>query len=463
MFADRVPRRGSDAPRANAALRGSRQAAEVLPSAKDLAGSGRPLPQAVRAPAEAAFGQNFSQVRVHEDAAAQRSAESLGARGWSWGEHVVLGKTSGADTLAHELAHVAQQREAPREASLQLGERHGALEDDAHAAVRGGHPPSLKAESRAVQMQSGEEKGRPPSLQLPQLQAPPRLQMPQHNFGYQPPKLDTGIVPAYAFHLTASDRLTIDSYLSAHDFKLMQLKPSLDGAAVTVDEIVNRLRPQIALTDRVEIERYVTGKVQGLVNDALLHPRITAGPAVPTQLSLPLMSSRPPGKRTAGAPPEKIQGWQTVLAAGAQIAWHIDVATGKPSSTPQDVTMQFQAARNFAGHAENQSGSELQGIVQFGYNITTGQVTVLSGAQYTEVFSLFQGHLQLAGFAQLLAGIAAGGGSVSAQIQPSVGAQALVQIGPVQVGPQVSRGITATQGSPTTQDTAVGGTLQVSF
>jgi hypothetical protein len=463
MYADRVPRRGPEAPLANAALRGSRQAAGALPSAKDLAGSGRPLPQAVRGPAEAAFGQNFSQVRVHEDAPAQRSAEALGARGWSWGEHVVLGKTSGADTLAHELAHVAQQREAPREASLQLGERHGALEDDAHAAVRAGRPPSLKAASRAVQMQTGEEKGKQPSLQLPQLQAPARLQMPQNKFGYQPPKLDTGIVPAYSFHLTASDRLTIDSYLSAHDFKLMQLKPSLDGAAVTVDEMVGRLRPKIALTDRVEIERYVTGKVQELVNDALLHPRITAGPAVPTQLSLPLTSARPAGKRSAGVPPEKIQGWQTVLAAGAQIAWHIDVATGKPSSTPQDVTMQFQAARNFAGHAENQSGSELQGLVQFGYNITTGQVTVMSGAQFTEVFSLFQGHLQLAGFAQLLAGIAAGGGSVSAQIQPSVGAQALVQIGPVQVGPQVSRGITATQGSPTTQDTAVGGTLQVSF
>jgi hypothetical protein len=461
MFAARAEKR-SEPPLANAAMRGPRAGTQALPAAKDLAGSGRPLPHAVRAPAEAAFGQNFSQVRVHEDAAAQGSAEALGARGWSWGEHVVLGKTSGADTLAHELAHVAQQREAPHEANLKLGERHGALEEDAHAAVRGGHPPSLKAPARAVQMQSGDDKPAP-KLQLPSLQAPPRLQMPEHKFGYQPPKLDSGIVPAYSFHLTASDRLTIDSYLSAHDFKLMQLKPALDGAVVTVDEIVNRLRPQIALTDRVEIERYVTGKVQAMVNDVLLHPRLTAGPAIPTQFSLPLGPSRPAGRRTAGTPPEKIQGWQTVLAAGAQIAWHIDVATGKPSATPQDVTMQFQAARNFAGHPENQSGSELQGIVQFGYNITTGQVTVLSGAQYTEVFSLFQGHLQLAGFAQLLAGIAAGGGSVSAQIQPSVGAQALVQVGPVQFGPQVSRGITVTQGSPATQDTAVGGTLQVSF
>jgi hypothetical protein len=249
-------------------------------------------------------------------------------------------------------------------------------------------------------------------------------------------------------------------YLTQHHFTLMQLRPALDGANVTVDEIVARLMPSLSLHDRADVERYVSGKVHSLVLDTLMHPRLTPTPPTPTQLILPVSPEPAPGPRAAVP---RNQGWQTVLGAGAQIAWHIDTVTGRPAATPQDVTLQFQAARNFVGHPENQSGSELQGIVQFGYNVTTHSVSVMSGVQYTEVFSLFNGLLQLGGFAQLLAGVAAGGGSVAAQIQPSVGAQAVVQIGPIQFGPQVSRGVTISPGQHMTEDTAVTVGAAVSF
>lgn len=79
-----------------------------------LRGSGRPLGGDVRADMEARLGADFSDVRIHDDAAAKASAAELGARAYTSGNHIVIGE-GGADrhTLAHELTHVIQQRQGP--------------------------------------------------------------------------------------------------------------------------------------------------------------------------------------------------------------------------------------------------------------------------------------------------------------------------------------------------------------
>ncbi|HEY4456014.1 MAG TPA: DUF4157 domain-containing protein [Pseudonocardiaceae bacterium] len=85
----------------------------------------RPAPSAVtdvlRSPGEplnaetarrmgARFDHDFSRVRVHADPAAAAAAESIGARAYTAGEHVVLGGGQHQpEVLAHELAHVVQQ------------------------------------------------------------------------------------------------------------------------------------------------------------------------------------------------------------------------------------------------------------------------------------------------------------------------------------------------------------------
>lgn len=82
-----------------------------------------PVANARRLPAHMAeemkgkFGEDFSGVRLHDGAEAQAKAEALQARAYTVGEHVVLGRTApplasqaGRYTLAHELAHVVQQR-----------------------------------------------------------------------------------------------------------------------------------------------------------------------------------------------------------------------------------------------------------------------------------------------------------------------------------------------------------------
>lgn len=76
-----------------------------------LRSPGKPMAGSVRTEMEAAFGADFSTVRLHDDSAARESAKSLGARAYTAGENVVLGSgTADKHTLAHELAHVVQQR-----------------------------------------------------------------------------------------------------------------------------------------------------------------------------------------------------------------------------------------------------------------------------------------------------------------------------------------------------------------
>ncbi|HEX3069817.1 MAG TPA: DUF4157 domain-containing protein [Thermoanaerobaculia bacterium] len=66
---------------------------------------------------EPRFGHDFSRVRIHTGDEAAASAQSLGARAYTAGDHVVFGAgeyaphtTNGARLIAHELTHVVQQR-----------------------------------------------------------------------------------------------------------------------------------------------------------------------------------------------------------------------------------------------------------------------------------------------------------------------------------------------------------------
>jgi phosphotransferase system HPr-like phosphotransfer protein len=79
-----------------------------------LSNSGRPLDAPLRSEMEARLNANFSDVRLHTDAAAQRAVAGLGARAITSGSHVAVGAGGGdRHTLAHELTHVIQQRQGP--------------------------------------------------------------------------------------------------------------------------------------------------------------------------------------------------------------------------------------------------------------------------------------------------------------------------------------------------------------
>jgi hypothetical protein len=78
---------------------------------------GAKLDSPVRAAMEHRFGTDFAQIRVHSSESAQASARAFGAAAYTVGRHIVsgpgidFGRTApGRYSLAHELAHVVQQR-----------------------------------------------------------------------------------------------------------------------------------------------------------------------------------------------------------------------------------------------------------------------------------------------------------------------------------------------------------------
>ena len=87
-------------------------ASGVLPT-----GNGRALDASVRQVMEPRFASDFGSVRVHDDLSAAGFARRFAARAYTVGEHVVFGAgeyqphgDAGRRLIAHELAHVVQQR-----------------------------------------------------------------------------------------------------------------------------------------------------------------------------------------------------------------------------------------------------------------------------------------------------------------------------------------------------------------
>jgi len=121
-------------------------------ASRGLAASSTPLDPARRAYFERRYDSDFSAVRIHRGPAAEGAAHALDARAFTVGNDIVLGaREDGGHSdriLAHELAHVVQQRYAPPEVHrkpLSIGEPHDLVEraadTAADAALRPGHSP----------------------------------------------------------------------------------------------------------------------------------------------------------------------------------------------------------------------------------------------------------------------------------------------------------------------------------
>jgi hypothetical protein len=103
-------------------------------------GPGQPLDSATSQKMGDAFGQDFGSVRVHTGPVAARKAADLGASAFTVGSDVAFGAgmyQPGTDVgdalLAHELAHVAQQRRA---AGKEVGGESAGAEHDADRATQ---------------------------------------------------------------------------------------------------------------------------------------------------------------------------------------------------------------------------------------------------------------------------------------------------------------------------------------
>lgn len=117
-----------------------------------LGSGGRPLDAHTRSLMEPRFGHDFSRVRVHTGGRAAESARAVNALAYTVGQQVVFGAghyapetVAGQKLLAHELAHVVQQR-GGHSTSGAASEAHDEAEADRveRAVAEGGSAPSIQ-------------------------------------------------------------------------------------------------------------------------------------------------------------------------------------------------------------------------------------------------------------------------------------------------------------------------------
>ena len=138
---------------------------------RTLGQQGEPLSSSARAFFEPRFGHDFGRVRVHRDPAAAASAREVSAHAYTVGHHVVFapgqyapGTHAGLSLLAHELAHVVQQRAvvqrhavSPELRSRRGGEGADEIEPEAPAPVLESDEEAHGGRGLIVQRQLAEE------------------------------------------------------------------------------------------------------------------------------------------------------------------------------------------------------------------------------------------------------------------------------------------------------------------
>lgn len=120
---------------------------------------GKPLDTSVRSTMEQRFGQSFGDVRVHDDAAANAAAAADDALAYVEGHDIVFGvgqyrphTLSGQWTIAHELAHVVQQRGAHTGDDAGGASLEAAAHDAATSVALGGNARVASAASAPARM-----------------------------------------------------------------------------------------------------------------------------------------------------------------------------------------------------------------------------------------------------------------------------------------------------------------------
>lgn len=293
-------------------------------------GSGVPLPAPVRAEAETRFNADFSQVRVHDHAAAHALAQRHLARALTVGTDIVFnegryqpGSNEGRRLLAHELAHVVQQS---RGAGTAPGPAHEAAADAAARAVAAGSGPvsTGPAAARGIQREplSAEEIAK---LTLPQLQA--RIAENEHEFGLFPygeeykKKLEAEHILLQARYLelsrapakTAQSQATVP----AVDPEITAVMLQISAELAEVAPLVTKLSVDVPLNPK----DHALNTVKGVATRLALDQKFTAD-FVP--LSGPL-------SKDASAAAARFEALQKSLAPVVAVAekWHADNPAGK--------------------------------------------------------------------------------------------------------------------------------------
>ena len=142
---------------------GNRAVARLVAPPPPLAETGAPLPDEVRERLEPAFATGIGDARVHRGAAANAVADRLGARAVTIGSDILFargayapGTQQGRLLIAHELAHVLQQRQATVSLTLAAGTSAETEADRAADAVVAGRPVGAIGPAPAAPLRAGD-------------------------------------------------------------------------------------------------------------------------------------------------------------------------------------------------------------------------------------------------------------------------------------------------------------------
>jgi hypothetical protein len=127
-------------------------------------GRGRELDSDARGKLENAMGDDFSDVRIHDDDEAHELSKSVSAEAFTTGSDVFFqsGKyepqsSAGQKLLAHELTHVSQQRGAPRASQLTVSDPGDASEVEATGIAESVSSASPASQPTAAVSRAAEE------------------------------------------------------------------------------------------------------------------------------------------------------------------------------------------------------------------------------------------------------------------------------------------------------------------
>lgn len=147
--------------------------AEVAPeleqSIQRERGGGQALDGKVRGRMEPALGTNFSGVRVHTDAEADKLSRALNAHAFTTGQDIFFlkgaynpGSSGGRELLAHELTHVVQQNGEKVQCKLTIGKPGDIYEQEADKVARVVMQQDQQVAQRQVEKEKKEEEEEEP-------------------------------------------------------------------------------------------------------------------------------------------------------------------------------------------------------------------------------------------------------------------------------------------------------------
>jgi hypothetical protein len=385
-----------------------------------LRSPGRPLDPVVRAEAEYQLRHDLSDVRIHADERAAASARAVDALAYTVGQNVVFdtGRYAprtgpGFRLLAHELAHVVQQRGASAPNPLVLASPQHPLERNAEQMVSMGAP-AEQTSCALVQRQAV------PSP-LPPLTFP------------RPPRPRATLLPDLELRprLLPGDRARILAFLARLSVG-PGLTPVLAGRPTTLDAVVDSAAALVLpIIPREDVEAVVSAEWHRLVRRALTTPILPPPPITFSVSDLP---------RAPAHAADELQS-----AAGVQWTWHMS------HPAPTDRTVQVQLT---------QGSGAAQRVYQFAVNLDSGDAQALAGAQVSTepaVAHVLGAVVKANAFVQLLVGITTARGAASGDltIQLQAGAQVTVTLGPVTVALQAAPTLTIQGGGSAAIDFGV--------